>query len=116
MKNLKWSIPVSIALLAVAFSLGVTPLLAGPSTPTISVVPAVSSFPVGSGTDFTVYVQVPNNSPVSGNFYDLRPAFVVQTISQGFTDPNGTVIAPTTLVTCTTKASGQYPGYPSRGA
>jgi hypothetical protein len=116
MKNPKWSIFISIAVLAVTASIGVVPLLASPSAPSMIVVPAVSSVANNGGTDFTVNVQVPNNSPVSGTFYDLQLAFVVQSISQGFTDPNGTVTAPTTLVTFTTKASGQYPGYPSRGA
>jgi hypothetical protein len=82
----------------------------------MSIVPAVSSVPAGGGTDFTVYVQVADNSPVSGTFYDLQPAFVVQSISQGITDPNGVVTAPTTLVTCTTAATNKYAGYPSRGA
>jgi hypothetical protein len=90
--------------------------LASPSTPSMSVVSAVSTVSTSGGTDFTVYVQVPNNSPVSGTFYDLRPAFVVQSISVGETEPNGTVIPLSTLITCTTAATKQYPGYPSRGA
>ena len=113
---MKWTIPVSVALLVVTISLGVTPLLASPSTPTMSVVPAVSTVSVNGGTDFTVYVQVPNNSPVSGTFYDLQPAFVVQSISFGETEPNGTVFPTSSLVTCTTEATHAYPGYPSRAA
>lgn len=119
-KMKKTSILISIALMALSTSLALGPLVAaaaGPKLPTLSVVPAVSSVALSGGTDFTVYVQVPNNPPDQGGFYDLQPAFVVQSISQGETQPNGTVQPPITLVTCTTTATKQYPGgYPSRGA
>jgi hypothetical protein len=82
----------------------------------MSVVPAVSTVSTSGGTDFTVYVQVPNNAPVSGTFYDLQPAFVVQSISVGQTAPDGTVFPPSSVITCTTAATNKYPGYPSRGA
>jgi len=119
LKKPAWSIPVSIALMALSASLGISPLLvagASTKTPTMSVVPAFSSVPVGGGTDFTVYVKDPPSPPDDGGFRDLLPAFVVQSISQGVTFPNGTVVPPTTLVTCTTTATNKYPGYPSRGA
>jgi len=119
MKKPAWSILVSITLMALSTSLGISPILAaGASTkmPTMNVVPAVSSVPVGGGTDFTVYVQDPPSPPDDGGFRDLLPAFVVQSISQGVTFPNGTVVPPTTFVTCTTAATNKYPGYPSRYA
>ncbi len=118
-KKLRWSIPFSIALIAITASLGVTPILvsgASSAMPHMSVVPAVSSVPDNGGTDFTVYVVVPEKPPVSGNLFDLRPAFVVQSISQGLTSPDGTVSAPYTFVTCETKKTSGYPGYPDRNA
>ena len=120
-KKLRWSILSSIALIALSTSLGfVPPFAAGaptPKLPTMTVVAAVPSVPVGEGTDFTVYVQVPNNPPdLAGGLRDLLPSFIVQSIAQGATEPNGTVQAPTTLVTCTTAATNKFPGYPSRQA
>jgi len=119
MKKLGWSIPFSVALIAITACLSVTPMLANGAnspSPHMTVVPAVSSVPDNGGTDFTVYVEVPDNPPVSGNLYDLQPAFVVQSISQGSTAPDGTINAPYTFVTCQTKKTGGYPGYPDRNA
>jgi len=119
-KKLRWSIPLSIALMAMTAMLGITPVLvsaaSAPKLPTMNVVPAFSSVPVGGGTDFTVYVQTPNNPPDDGGLRDLLASFIVQTISNSITYPNGTVVNQGTLVTCTTTATNKYPGYPSRGA
>src|SRR5207249_811908 len=43
MKNMKWKIPVTVALLAVAVSLIVNPLLAAPANPTLAVVPSATT-------------------------------------------------------------------------
>ncbi len=88
----------------------VTPLQADPTNPTLTVVPSVSTFPGGNGFDSTVYVTVPSNKPVSGNFYDLRPAFVVQNISYTVVGPGQRTQGPFTVVNCST------PDYPARYA
>jgi hypothetical protein len=85
-------------------------------SPSASVVPTRPSISINGYSDFTVYVQDPNNPPVSGTFYDLQPAFIVQSISSSVTYPNGTVVNIGTFVTCTTAATNKYPGYPSNGA
>ena len=122
MKNLKkprLSIPLSIMLVAITSTLGITPVLvsATPSLPVMTVVPAFSSIVMGSGTSFTVYVQVPNNPPTSKGLTDLRASFIVQTINNSLTSPDGTVIDKGNLVTCTTAGTHEYPRpYPSRYA
>lgn len=122
MKNLKkprWSFPLSIVIITIAATLGITPVLvsATPALPVMTVVPAFTSITVGAGTSFTVYVQVPNNPPTSGGLRDLRASFIVQTINNSLTAPDGTVIDKGNLVTCTTVPTNQYPRpYPSRNA
>jgi len=110
MKNMKWKIPVTVALLAVAVSLIVNPLLAAPANPTLTVVPSVSTISTGSGFDSTLYVTVPANQPASGNFYNLTPSFVVQNISYTIVGPGQKTQGPFTVVTCST------PDYPERYA
>ncbi len=119
-RKLRSSIPLSITLIAMTALFGVTPVMvsaaSAPKLPTMNVVPAFSSVAVGGGTDFTVYVQVPNNPPDIGGLRDLLASFIVQTISNSITYPNGTVVNQGVLVTCATTATNKYPGYPSRGA
>lgn len=106
-------------LIAISGTLGITPVLvnAAPALPVMTVVPAFSSIAVGSGTSFTVYVQVPDNPPTSQGIRDLRASFIVQTINASLTSPGGTIIDKGNLVTCTTGPTHEYPsGYPSRGA
>lgn len=122
MKNLKktrWTIPLSIAIIALTATFGITPVLvnATPVPPSMTVVPAFSSVAVGSGTDFTVYVQVPNNPPTLQGLRDLRASYIVETINNSLTSPDGTVINKGTLVTCVTGPTHEYPRpYPNRGA
>lgn len=100
-------------------TLGITPVLvsAAPMPPSMTVVPAFSSITVGSGTSFTVYVKVPDNPPTVQGLRDLRASFIVQTINNSLTAPDGTVIDKGNLVTCMTVPTKEYPGaYPSRGA
>lgn len=106
-------------LIAITSTLGITPVQvsATPANPVMTVVPAFSSIPMGSGTSFTVYVQVPDNPPTSGGLRDLRASFIVQTINNSLTSPTGAVIDKGTIVTCSTVATHEYPrGYPNRGA
>ena len=122
MKNLKkprLSIPLSLILITMTATLGLTPVLvrADPALPVMTVVPAFSSIAMGTGTSFTVYVQVPDNPPTVFGLRDLRASFIVESINHSLTSPDGKVINKGTLVTCTTGPTHEYPrGYPNRGA
>lgn len=117
---MRFTLPASVLALAVTVLVGITPIFAGPSLPSVSVVPALYSFPVGGRSDFTVYVRVSSNEPVSDGFYNLYPAFVVTAINNTVTDPTGVSSGQQNLVTCTTEPTVyenvSYPGYPSRSS
>jgi hypothetical protein len=110
MKNMKWKIPVTVAMLAIAISVIVSPLSAAPPNPTLTAIPTTSTIPTGGGFDSTIYVTVPANQPVSGTFYNLTPAFIVQNISYTVIAPGQKTSGPFTVVNCST------PDYPERYA
>jgi hypothetical protein len=110
LKRKKRLVIVIAAMIAITGLTGIWSIFAVSSAPNLSIAITSANFAGTSGFDTLLYVNTPAATSNTLARYFLSSAFIVQTIDDQFTAPDGTV-STDHLITCVTS-----PDYPSRGA